>query len=691
MYYAAIGILAFMVLLIENMDVLLNRNGAFDKPSWRVYRRLLCAVFVYYITDILWGWIEHRKLAALLFADTSVYFIAMALGVLFLTQYIVTYLNEKTRFGRFLIVAGAVFPLVVTVLVVVNLFHPVMFVVDADCSYRVLPVRYALLGSQILLLVMMSVYALTFLLRKGTASEKKKKYRTLAWFSLIMAVFLTAQLWYPYYPLYAVAYMLGTCLIRAVVVGDEKEEYRLNLVETVKNAELKQRISTLFDNMAQALAHNYIALYYVNADSGEFLEFRSDKDGNLYQVRHEKDFFETTRTEAADFVHPDDLMMFRTSMERRTLEGELDRNGTFMMTYRRMPGVSGPRNVTMKVSRMDEDPHFIIIGVSDVDSQIRRRSAAYRMKEEHNAYARISALTGEFISIYIVVPKTGRYREYSSSESFSRFAIPREGMDFFAISRENARMAVHPDDLERFLSLFTSDNVFGEIGKSGLFVLSYRLVMDGKPRYVQLKAAMVDEPDGRRLVVGINDIDSQIRQEEAQERLLAQARKDAHTDALTGVGNRLAYLELEKRLNSQIHEYPDMDFAVLIFDVNNLKAINDSQGHQAGDQLLREAAEVIGSVFHESPVFRVGGDEFVVIARGAEYVQLDELVDKIRLHNMSTSRYGGVVVACGMAKYKNDPNVAQVFRRADKSMYEDKAALKTYLDNKPDPSESGST
>ena len=690
MYYSAIGILAVFVLFIENVDVLLNIRGAFNKPSWRVYRRLLCAVFLYYVIDILWGWLEYRKLASLLFADTTVYFIVMAMGLMFLTQYVVTYLNDKTGFGRFLIVVGVLFPLTVTTLAIINMFRPVLFVVDDGCVYRALPVRYALLGIQILLLVVMSVYALSFILRKGVAPENRKRYRTLAWFSLIMAAFLSAQLWFPNYPLYAVAYMMGTCLIRAVVVSDEKEEYRQDLMETRKNAELKKKISTMFDNMAQALAHNYIALYYVNAETGEFLEFRSDKDGGLYQVRHEKDFFESTRLEAADFVHPEDLTMYRAAMERKTLEGELDKNGTFMMTYRRMPGVSGPRNVTMKVSRMDDDPHFIIIGVSDVDSQIRRRSAEYRMKEEHNAYARISALTGEFISIYIVVPETGRYREYSASESFSRFAIPREGMDFFAISRENARMAVHPDDIERFLSLFTSDNVFGEISKSGLFVLSYRLVMDGKPRYVQLKAAMVDEPDGRRLVVGINDIDSQIRQEEAQERLLAQARKDAHTDALTGVSNRLAYLEMEKRLNSQIHDYPDMDFAVLIFDVNNLKDINDSQGHQAGDQLLREAAEVIGSVFTESPVFRVGGDEFVVIARGTEYIRLDELVDRIKLHNMSTSRYGGVVVACGVARYKNDPNVAQVFRRADKNMYEDKAALKAYLSNKPSPSESDS-
>lgn len=256
MYYSAIGILAVFVLFIENMDVLLNIKGAFNKPSWRVYRRLLCAVFLYYVTDILWGWLEYRKLSSLLFADTTFYFIVMAMGVMFLTQYVVTYLNDKTGFGRFLIVVGVLFPLTVTALAIINMFRPVLFVVDDGCVYRALPVRYALLGIQILLLVVMSVYALSFILRKGVAPENRKRYRTLAWFSLIMAAFLSAQLWFPNYPLYAVAYMMGTCLIRAVVVGDEKEEYRQDLMETRKNAELKKKISTMFDNMAQALAHN---------------------------------------------------------------------------------------------------------------------------------------------------------------------------------------------------------------------------------------------------------------------------------------------------------------------------------------------------------------------------------------------------------------------------------------------------
>lgn len=254
-------------------------------------------------------------------------------------------------------------------------------------------------------------------------------------------------------------------------------------------------------------------------------------------------------------------------------------------------------------------------------------------------------------------------------------------MDFFATSREKGRDTVYPEDLDRFLALFTKENVFSEIENSGLFVLSYRLVVDGKPRYVRLKAAMVKEKDGPRLIVGINDVDNQVRQEEAQEKHLAQIRKEAYTDALTGVKNRLAYLDMENRLNTQIADYPELEFAVVVFDVNDLKLINDTKGHQAGDQHLKEAAHVIKETFADSPVFRVGGDEFVVIARGTDYKRLDELVEKVKLHNYSTLRYGGVTIACGVAKYKNDPSVAQVFRRADKNMYDDKASLKLYLKN----------
>ena len=122
MYYSAIGLLAVLILLIENQDVLMNLGGAFEKPAWRAYRRFLFAVLTYYVTDILWGILESRRLAALLFADTTVYFIAMATGVVLWAEYTVAYLDEDSGFGRFLVYAGRFIAGFITLLVVINIF-----------------------------------------------------------------------------------------------------------------------------------------------------------------------------------------------------------------------------------------------------------------------------------------------------------------------------------------------------------------------------------------------------------------------------------------------------------------------------------------------------------------------------------------------------------------------------------------
>lgn len=118
MYYSTIGLLAILVLLVENQDVLFTLREGFDTPTWKAYRRFLFAILVYYATDITWGILESNKLAGPLFLDTSVYFIALAVGVLFWTQYAVNYLDEKSSFGRFLLYAGRVFCVAVVVLVV---------------------------------------------------------------------------------------------------------------------------------------------------------------------------------------------------------------------------------------------------------------------------------------------------------------------------------------------------------------------------------------------------------------------------------------------------------------------------------------------------------------------------------------------------------------------------------------------
>ena len=144
---------------------------------------------------------------------------------------------------------------------------------------------------------------------------------------------------------------------------------------------------------------------------------------------------------------------------------------------------------------------------------------------------------------------------------------------------------------------------------------------------------MVEEEEGPRLIVGLNDIDAQVRQEEETERRLAQAQAQANTDALTGVKNKHAYLEAEERLNGLIANHKAPPFAIAVMDVNDLKMVNDTDGHQAGDEHLRSACKVVCDVFKHSPVFRIGGDEFAVIAQGEDYSNLEERIWDVSVHN----------------------------------------------------------
>ena len=319
---------------------------------------------------------------------------------------------------------------------------------------------------------------------------------------------------------------------------------------------------------------------------------------------------------------------------------------------------------------------FIILGIVDVDEEVKQRNAAQQMQEEQTAYNRISALAGDFFCIYVVDPETSQYREFSATAGDDSFERPSEGEDFFDDSRELSIASIHPEDRERFLSMLTRKNVLSEVKQNGIFTLSYRLMMDGKPRYVQMKAAMVEEKEGKQLIIGINDIDSQVRQEEEYSRRLTQARIEANIDALTGVKNRNAYRVYEERLNAQIEMDRAPAFAITILDVNDLKKVNDTEGHKAGDQYLRDACKIICTTFKRSPVFRVGGDEFCVLSQGDDYERIDELIAQMNEHNEAAIRDGGIVVALGMARYEKDSKVAPVYERADQTMYDNKSELK---------------
>ena len=448
--------------------------------------------------------------------------------------------------------------------------------------------------------------------------------------------------------------------------------------DSTKEAYKQARItSTIYTHLAHALAKGYTDIYYVNMDTCEFIEFHTDESsGVLNEVRRGTDFFEQCAYEVKSKVHADDEEAFVAAMNREFLSKALEGDKVFELPYRRIKD-GHPFYVLMKVSRMKDDPRIIVLAVSDIDELMRQRRMQERIQEERIIYAWIHAITGNFIVIYVVDPETNQYREFSSTSDYEEcFGREKEGADFFNSVRRDARLFAHPADLSRFLSVFTKENVLAEIERSGIFSWGYRLMMNGRPIHIQMKAAMVVEKEGPRLILGLNDIDAQVRQEEEFERRIAEAQSRANIDGLTGVKNKHAYLETEAQMNRQIAGHFQPPFAIVIFDVNNLKAVNDTNGHQAGDQYLCGACNIICNTFKRSPVFRVGGDEFAVIVQRNDYTFLEESIENIRKHNQEALNTGGIVIACGMAKFEDDESVAAVFERADHNMYENKTILK---------------
>ena len=154
-------------------------------------------------------------------------------------------------------------------------------------------------------------------------------------------------------------------------------------------------------------------------------------------------------------------------------------------------------------------------------------------------------------------------------------------------------------------------------------------------------------------------------------------------DALTGIRNTLGYSREAARLEEQIQS-GTADFGLAMIDLNFLKKMNDSYGHEKGDIALKKTASLICNVFLHSPVFRIGGDEFLVVLENNDLEKADQLVSEFEQNIQEQSEdtslppWERVSTSIGYAVYdpEKDRTVEDVFHRADEKMYQRKVEMK---------------
>ncbi|MBQ8973854.1 MAG: GGDEF domain-containing protein [Clostridia bacterium] len=452
-----------------------------------------------------------------------------------------------------------------------------------------------------------------------------------------------------------------------------------NIDDEVKRQEELKVISernVIFSHIAESLANQYGMIYYVNTETDEYIEFTATnayKEFNISPTGH--DFFGTSQRNVSMIIHVEDRERVFNALDKRTMLRKLEENGAFSMTYRLLMGEDA--SYTRMTVFWANDHKHIIMGVMNIDNEIERENALKKMVAENAVFSQIAeSLANQYDIIYYVDMFTDHYTEFSSTNVYKSLEVQPSGDDFFAESVVNSNRVVHPDDRRDFQNLLTKSTVIQELQNKHMLLHTYRLLFGSNVRYARMSIMWAN--DNKHLIIGVMNIDQEVRKEKEAQQKLDLANAKAYVDELTGVKNKTAYSEAMERIQAQIDANSAKEFGILVCDVNGLKAVNDRLGHIEGDAYIRSASQLICHIWTHSPVFRIGGDEFAVILQGDDYANRHALFQKMEAQVRENKANGLVIVAGGLSEFDpaTDASAAQVFERADSRMYANKALLK---------------
>lgn len=446
--------------------------------------------------------------------------------------------------------------------------------------------------------------------------------------------------------------------------------------EQIRRLKALEEENVIYSFISRALASRYEVLYYVDTNTNHYMEYSSSENfSKLGIVKKGNDFFKAAAADIKKYVYHEDRRQLLNSVDKNAMLSELDNNHNNISFIYRQILDDRLQYLKMVVVRPVEGDNHIVVGVINVDDQIRREQV---MAEESATFSEIiKALAMRYEVIYYVNIITNEYKEYTSSEKYAKLDIGVTGNDFFEETKRNLKRDIYPDDYHMMAESMNKSVLLSNLRETGSTSLNYRLILDDRPQYVTLFAIRPKE-DSEHIIIAVANVDAAKRRENAFREALGSAMDMANRDALTSVKNKHAYFQEEEKLDALIDDDTAPDFAIVVCDINGLKFVNDTQGHRAGDDFIKTACNEICVIFKHSPVFRIGGDEFVVLLKGHDYDCRLELLDTLRGNMLRNKDEGKVTVAFGISDFDRsvDMRVQDVFERADAAMYKYKKSFK---------------
>lgn len=667
MLYSMLPAAFLVVNVILNWELFRNYGFRAKNPDNQnkvhiLYNNFLLSANCYFVVDMVWGlFYEHRDIPELfpfIYSLTVLYFLFMLLTMLTWTRYLVAYINKSGR-GSIILIYGVWTMFIIGVIcLILNRFFHFMFAYTDAHEYIGETGRNISFLLQILFYIVISSYMLV--IAHKTSEQKKIRYIAVAVTSVVLGVFLTLQIFFALFPSYAIGLVIGICLIHSFVEAGEKKEKEIH------------------DHIASAMAEDYEAIFYIDIETNEYLTFsKSQKYMTLDAIATGKDFYKEALVSIEDCIYPEDREYAKSFYNKETMLNNLEGKRSFSFKYRVL--INKEPRYFLFTAMKESNNQYLIFYEKDIEDELQAEKKQKESQKKTITFTQIAeSLASIYDVIYYINIADSSYVCYQADDTYGQLKINRSGDDFYNESLVNISLIIHEQDREKLTEFINRDNMISTMETHKDCSINYRMVVSGKAQYTRMTVRK--SSDGTHFIIGIENVDDEIKKEKQHLKELNTEKELARRDELTGIKNKTAYKELEKSIQGSIeNNTANLVFAIVVCDTNNLKKINDTKGHAAGDEYLRASSNLLCDIFVHSPVFRVGGDEFVVFLRGNDYAARHELMDKLRNQVLENNKTGtGVVLASGMAEYipESDILVSDTFNRADKAMYENKKQLK---------------
>ncbi len=517
--YSVIGLIAIAIQLIINYKVMFKPEQSVIQKAASKYRLLMISIFVYYISDAMWGILAGLNWIPALFIDTTIYYVAMASAIIWFYRYIVEYLEIKGWLAKFFSWFGSGFFIAEILSLIVNFFVHCFFWFDENDAYVAGPIRYTALWIQVAMFAFSSL--VTFIEVFKAQGKGKNRHLAIFFFSLAMFVAILFQEKYPLLPFYALGCLIGSCVLHVYVVGDESDEYQQMLVN---EKEKLQNLADQLTNYKRAVLSDALISLESNLTKDElYYGVWKDDAGNEVPLKNilgletpcsYENYIKLWNTR---FVKETDAGNFSGQTDREMLLEAFSRGETEITFDYEAKTISDRSTWLRRNISMIRNQSGNVIAYTNV----KDISALVGQAKREQAYIR--ALATDYDSIAIVgIDNADKNKDKvlmhsRVSENISSI-IDEETIRELCYSRKLELLSrfVHPDDREQFLKSTLKGTILKAFAENKNHVVDFRIINpDGSYLYYQLRFIAIRNDEGVpvRLIAGMRNIDAEIRKE----------------------------------------------------------------------------------------------------------------------------------------------------------------------------------